>query len=144
MLTYNGFFAPLFVGILTLSLGGSLTAQRRVDERNYGERITLIAPLQGSGTPRDPYRPLFAPSPEELRAGASAILSYTAVLSDDKKFALIEFVARDQKAFEAILKDTRPDVKKFDHSRGAKKAEIELEFKKYKKDFSYDKFKEGK
>ena len=103
----------------------------------------MVVPLIGDGTPRNPFRPLFAPSPEEIRAG-TAFLSYTAVLSDDKKFALMEIVAKDRKAFDAILKDQRPDIKKFDHDKGGKKAEIELEFKKYKKDFSYDKFKEGK
>ena len=72
------------------------------------------------------------------------MIGYTAVLSDDKKFALLELVARDRKAFDAIFKDTRTDVKKFDHVKGAKKEDIEAEFRKLKKDFDFAKFKEGK
>ena len=121
-------------------------AQRQVEERNLGERLILIVPVQGLGSAQDPKRPLFVPTHEDrVRDGAAAgIVSYTAVLSDDKKFALVELVAYDRKAFDAILKDTRPDVKKFDHVKGAKKEDIELEFRKYKKDFDFAKFKEGK
>ena len=122
-------------------------AQRQVDERNLGERLILIVPVQGLGSAQDPKRPLFVPTHEDrVRDGAAAgIVSYTAVLSDDKKFALVELVARDRKAFEAILKDTRPDVKRFDHQKGLARAEdIELEFRKYKKDFDFKQFREGK
>ena len=35
-------------------------------------------------------------------------------------------------------------MKKFDHVKGAKKEDIEVEFRKYKKDFDFAKFKEGK
>ena len=121
-------------------------AQRQVDERNLGERLLLIVPVVGAGEATDPKRPLFVPTPEErIQAGANGILAYTAVLSDDKKFALVELVARDRKAFEGILKETRPDVKKFDQQRdGARAEDIEAEFRKYKKDFDFKKFKEGK
>jgi hypothetical protein len=119
-----------------------LFGQQRVDDRNFGERLTLVVPLQGDGSYRNPFRPLFAPTPEEIREGK--FFGYTAVLSDDKKFALMEIVAPDRKAFDAILKDARPEVKKFDAARGARKEDIETEFRKYKKDFDYAKFKEGK
>lgn len=117
-------------------------AQRQVDERNFGERLVIIVPLTGDGSPRSPYRPLFAPTAEEIHEGK--FLGFTAVLSDDKRFALMEVVARDRSAFEGILKDTRPDVKKFDVAKGARREEIELEFRKLKKDFDWAKFKEGK
>ena len=128
--------------LILLALASPVAAQRRVDERNFGERLVLIVPLVGDGTPRNPFRPLFAPMPDEIKAGG--FIGYTAVLSDDKKFALVELVAHDRKAFDAILKDTRTDVKKFDHVKGAKKEDIEVEFRKYKKDFDFAKFKEGK
>ena len=133
-----------FVILLTLliAVNPGLAQQRRVDDRNFGERLVLIVPLVGDGSPRNPFRPLFAPTPDEVQA--SGIISYSSVLSDDKKFALLELVARDRKAFDAILKDTRIDVKKFDHLKGAKKEDIETEFRKHKKDFDFAKFKEGK
>jgi hypothetical protein len=43
-----------------------------------------------------------------------------------------------------MLKDTRPEVKKFDPVKGARKEDIETEFRKIKKDFDFAKFKEGK
>ena len=131
---------PPFVVLLTLLIAVSpaVAQQRRVDDRNFGERLVLIVPLVGDGSPRNPFRPLFAPAPDEMQA--SGMLGYTAVLSDDKKFALIELVAQDRKAFDAIFKDTRVDVKKFDHLKGA----IDAEFRKHKKDFDFGKFKEGK
>ncbi len=127
---------------LLIAVSPAVAQQRRVDDRNYGERLVLIVPLVGDGSPRNPFRPLFAPMPEEMQA--SGMIGYTAVLSDDKKFALVELVARDRKAFDGIFKDTRADVKKFDHLKGAKKEDIEAEFRKHKKDFDFGKFKEGK
>ena len=121
-------------------------AQRRVDERDLGERLILIVPVVGAGTAQDPLRPLFVPTAEErARDGAAGIQGYTAVLSDDKKFALVELVAQDRKAFDAILKETRTDIKRFDHQKGKDKGDdIELEFRKLKKGFDFKKFKEGK
>ena len=114
-----------------------------MDDRNFGERLVVIVPLIGDGTPRNPFRPLFAPTTDEMKT-AGGIIGYTSVLSDDRKFALVELVATDRKAFDAILKDTRQDVKKFDHTKGSTKEDIELEFRKLKKDFDFAKFKEGK
>ena len=133
-------------GLICLAMATVSVAQRRVDERDLGERLILIVPVVGGGTAQDPKRPLFAPTPEDrTRDGAAGILSYTAVLSDDQKFALVELVAQDRKAFDAILKETRADIKRFDHQKGKDKGDdIELEFRKYKKNFDFKKFKEGK
>lgn len=115
--------------------------QRRVDERNLGERILLIVPIVGDGSLRNPRRPLFAPD----KVGADGIVSFTAVLSDDGRFALVEYVARNRKAFDEILNDKRVDVQKFDFVKGSsKKEDVEREFRKLKKDFDFAKFKEGK
>ena len=137
------FYPTPFVILLTLLLlSDRAPAQRRVDSRNFGERLVLIVPMVGDGTARNPLRPLFVTTPEEGKA--NGIVSYTSVLSDDKKFALVEFVADNRKAFDAILRDARTDIKKFDHTKGAKKDDIEFEFRKHKKNFDFAKFKEGK
>jgi hypothetical protein len=134
--------------VLAAWLGTAIApAQRRVDERNLGERLILIVPVvPGAGTAQNPARPLYVPTAQERAAArADGIVSFTAVLSDDKRFALVELVAWDRKAFEEILKDTRPDMKRFDLQKGAARAEdIETEFRKYKKDFDFRKFREGK
>jgi hypothetical protein len=82
-------------------------AQQRVSPLNMYERVLAIVPLIGKGTAQDPIRPLYAPVPSFTSPPSrTGILGYTHVLSDDGKFALVEFVARDRSAFSAILADT--------------------------------------
>lgn len=128
----------------TVSLG-----QRRVDDRNLGERLIVIVPMVGAGKADDPKRPLFVPTSADREVAAASktptITSYSVVLSDDEKFALVELVAGDPKALEAVLKDPRTDIKRFDLQKGkATKEDIEAEFRKVKKDFDFAKFREGK
>jgi hypothetical protein len=59
------------------------------------------------------------------------------VPSDDGKFALVEYVARDIAAFQAIMGDTSLTV--FVKGRDSKAA-IEAALQKYKKSFSLDTF----
>lgn len=99
-----------------------------------------VVPMVGSGTLADPIRPLYAPTPGQLQASAktrAGIIGFTHVLSDDHHFALVEFVARDRSAFQAILADK--SVRSFLKGRD-KRADIEAEFKKYKRDFDFTKF----
>ncbi len=115
-------------------------AQRRIDARHVGERILAIVPMTGAGTPTDPRRPMFAPLPNRPVPPRSEsfpeILAFSYQLSDDGRFALVEFVARDRRAFANILNAGRPDVKVFDKSRSTR-AEVEAEFRKYKRDFDF-------
>ena len=60
--------------------------------------------------------------------------------SDDGKWAIVEFVARDRSAFKAISDAERltPGLKTFDRERHSKD-DIEAECKKLKKDFDLTK-----
>jgi hypothetical protein len=105
------------------------------------ERVLAIVALAGSGSVEDPVLPMYAPSPRggdpTSRAG---IIAYTYVLSDDGKFALVEYVARDRAAFHAILADR--NVKAF--IKGVHKREdAEAAFKLLKKDFDINTFGVG-
>src|SRR5689334_16780604 len=88
-------------------------AQPRVDPRNMYSRCWAVVPLVGKGTFQDPIRPMYAPLPSANATvgGRTGILGFTHVMSDDGKFALVEFVGRDLSAFKAILAD--PNVKAF-------------------------------
>ncbi|MBM3749375.1 MAG: hypothetical protein FJW34_26745 [Acidobacteria bacterium] len=113
-----------------------LAAQPRVDMRNTHERLICVVPIVGKGTPDDPRRPLFAPLPGKSPA-ADGIIAYSFQASDDGRFALVEFVARDRAGFKDILEDRRPEVKVF--VKGvARRQDIEAEFRKHKKDFDLD------
>ena len=117
-----------------------LSAQRKVNMRNTYERIVAVVPMIGSGTPTDPRRPMYAPLPGAPLPGATlsgaGIIAFSYQISDDGKSALVEFVARDHAGLQAILADKslRHDVKMFEKGKDDP-ADIEKEFRKYKKDF---------
>ena len=95
----------------------------------------------GAGTRTDPKRPLFVPAPSEI--AASGILSFSYQLSDDGKYALVEFVALDRARFAHILTDRRPDIKVFIKGESAR-ADIEREFRKHKPNFNANDFARGR
>ena len=97
--------------------------------------------MVGRGTDGDPRRPMFAPVRERgERPSRSGIIAYTFQESDDGRFALVEFVALDRAAFEPILADRNPDVKVFQRGT-ARKADIEAEFRKLKRNFDIERFR---
>ena len=67
-------------------------------------------------------------------------MSFTYQVSDNGKFALVEFVSRSRSAFKDLLADTNPDVKVFIKGKD-KRGDIEKEFKKLKKDVDLDSFR---
>jgi hypothetical protein len=136
--------------VITLTLVGlatvmqHATAQPRVDAVNMYERCWVAVPIIGSGSLADPKRPMYAPTPTALpylqssaKNTRSGIIGFTHVLSDDGKYALVEFVAKDRSAFQAILADKT--LKPFLKGRDTKEA-VEAELKKYKQDFDMTKF----
>jgi hypothetical protein len=118
-----------------------LAQQQRVDLRNLYERVLCVVPMVGSGTADDPRRPAYAPLPPVPGAKLSrdGIIAYTFQLSDDGTLALVEFVAVERKAFRDLLADTDSRIKVFNKGTD-KRADIEAEFKKHKKDFDLDRF----
>lgn len=124
--------------ILAVLASGMAVAQRKVDAGNMYERMMCVVPVVGKGTMDDPRRPLFASLP--ARKGPptrDGILAFSWVPSDDGKFALVEFVARDRAAFRGVTGANRPDVRVFHKGRNSR-AEIETEFRRYRRSFSMD------
>ena len=64
-------------------------------------------------------------------------MAFMHVMSDDGQFALVEFVAKDRSAFQAILADR--NVKSFLKGRD-KREDMEAEFLKHKKNFDFAHF----
>src|SRR5437016_932515 len=95
-------FKTLFIGLLALT---ALVAQRRVDRGNLYERAMCIVPMVGSGSPADSRRPAYVPLPAAPGAPTSpnGIIGFSYQMSDDGQFALLELVARDRSAFNAVL-----------------------------------------
>jgi len=124
----------LFVGLLVLA--AVVWAQRRVDPRNTYNRVICVVPIIGKGTPADPRRPQYAPWPPAQ--DETGIIAFSYQPSDDGRLALVEFVARDRAAFQAIFNDKSIGAI-FEKGRHPKD-DIEKELRKYKKDFDVDKF----
>ena len=95
--------------------------------------------MTGAGTLADPKRPLHVPLPSALSSAPrsrTGILGFSYVMGDDG-IALVEYVARDRSAFTALL--ANPLLKCF--VKGVhKRADVEAEFKKHKKDFDFNTF----
>lgn len=121
------------VGLLVLT--ALAFAQRRVDSKNTYCRVIAVVPFTGKGTPADPKRPLHAPWPPSK--DPNGIIAFSYVPSDDGRFALVEFVARDRSALQAVLSDKSiTSVEKGLMSSAA----IESLLRQYRKSFSLDTF----
>ena len=105
---------------------GVFAQQRKVDLQHMYERVICVVPM---------FAPV-RPDPKDR----SGILGYSYEVSDDGKFALVEFVARDRAAFSDLLSGNHASVKAFEKGK-SRKADIEAEFRKHRKDFDLDKFR---
>jgi hypothetical protein len=115
---------------------------RRVAPQNAYVRMIAMVPLTGSGTKADPIRPEYAPLPRPrgskfTKPDLSGIIGFNFIMADDKKHAIVEFVARDRAAFRQLLADRRADVKVFEKGK-ARKSDIETEFRKHKAGINLD------
>jgi hypothetical protein len=127
----------LFAALLAVPVRG--LAQVRPDYRALQEHLLLVVPMIGAGTHSDPKRPLYAPLPGAKAPANTEINAFRYQLSDDGKFAVVDFEARDRKAFQAIFKEARSDVMVFERGK-ADKATTEAAIQRYIKNFDLDKF----
>jgi len=114
-------------------LGGA--AQHRVDPVNSYYRVVAVVPLVGAGTYADPRRPMYVPTGPRVAGDRSGIIAFSQQITDDKKSAVVEFVAADRAALLPILNDA--SLKVFEKGKHLR-IDIELEVKKAKKGFTLD------
>ena len=92
-----------------------------------------VAPLAGTMV-----APVAAPpGPMSSRPG---ILAWSMQLTDDGTMAIIHVVAADRNAFQAILADTRPEIRVFEIGKDTPAA-INAALRQYKQNFDLDSFK---
>jgi hypothetical protein len=129
---------PVAAILLLAASSPSAFSQVRVHSRNLYERLLCVVPMVGAGTPDDPRRPMYAPLPARgAEPSQDGIIAFSFQESDDGRYAIVEFVARDRAAFREILQDRRAEVKVFDKGT-ARRSDIETEFRKHKRDFDLD------
>jgi hypothetical protein len=111
----------------------------RVDPAQMYHRVYARVPMVGSGKKDDPKRPMFVPLPSEISKDHSGIIAFQMQVSDDGKWALVEFVGATPKDLVAITASVDPNVKFFERGKSTQ-ADIETEFQKYKKGFTMQMF----
>ena len=110
---------------------------RIVDAHNSYNRVIAVVPIIGQGTAADPKRPKYAPWPPATGQSPADIIGFSHVSSDNGQFAIVEFVARDRSAFEAILADKSITV--FEKGKDRPR-DIEAALQKHRKDFTFEKY----
>ena len=101
---------------------------RKVDPQLTHERILAIVPMVGAGTAKDPKHPLYSDLP--------GLTGFTAELSDDGKFALVEFAAKDNKVLATLANSGQ----RLERKDSPTKDNLLNEFKTYKRNFKPDRF----
>lgn len=88
---------------------GAINLQHVPSSMAY-HRVWAVTPLAGTGKAADPVRPMFVPAPPAPGSAPSpatgarpALLGYQLQMSDDGKFALVEYVFQSPPAFQAVL-----------------------------------------
>ncbi len=106
-----------------------------VDGHHTYYRLLTVVPMSGSGTHDDPKRPMSRPD----ASSRQDIIAFTQLPSDDKKFAIVEFVAADRAAFKNILADT--SLRIFEKGKDSDSDDvIEAFLQKYRKGFKLQGF----
>ena len=101
---------------------------RKVDPQLTHERILAIVPMVGAGTAKDPKHPLYS--------DLAGLTGFIAELSDDGKFALVEFAAKDSKVLATLANSGQ----RLERKDSPNKDNVLNEFKTYKRNFKPDRF----
>ncbi len=129
------------VALAALGNFSPLSSQPRVDPRNSYERVIAVVPMTGSGKASDARRPMYAPAPAKpgVKASRAEILGYACIPSDDLQHAICEFVEQGRAALQPLIADSLLAGKVFEKGK-TKRADLEQELRKYRKNFDLDKF----
>lgn len=126
--------------VFTLVCAAGLSAQHRVPAEFLYHRVYAVVPMVGTGQPGDFKRPMFAPLAKDLNVNHSGILGWQMQLSDDGKFALVEFVGRTPADLRFIVQSAAPGLQAVFERGKATPAQIEAAFQQYKKTFTLKSF----
>jgi hypothetical protein len=123
---------PLFIALWTVSL----FAQHAVDPAQRYYRLICLIHFTGSGQSGDPARPEYVPGPSDA-ASRAGIIAWSALRTDDGTMVIVHMVAVNHHAFDAVLADTRTEVKVFEIGKDSRQT-IEAFMQMYRAGFSLD------
>ena len=101
---------------------------RKVDPQLTHERIIAIVPMVDAGTAKNPKHPLYS--------DLAGLIGFTAEISDDGRYALVEFVAKESKSFIPLANSGHRQGRKDSPNKDA----ILEEFQRYKRNFQPERF----
>jgi hypothetical protein len=130
--------APLvFFVVAVLCFGVALSAQRRVDPRYSYHRVIAVVPLVGAGSPEDPIRGKYVPTPQTAGPPGTGIIAFAVELTDDGKRAIVELVAVQR---ATLARSWRTVASWFFEKGVARAADVESAIQPLRKDFSLQTF----
>lgn len=103
------------------------------------ERMIVVLPMGGAGTPENPRRPMGL---SLLQHDPAAPVAYHYILSDDGHFAIVELTAANAKHFDPALKVLSGMLHRFS-SRKDSRVSVERVLKLLRKDFDLETFVTG-
>ncbi len=104
------------------------------------ERMIVVVPMIGRGTPESPRRPL---GTELISSLQTTPIGYRYVLSDDGRFAILELTARSFKHFDPLVNAFGAQATHSFNPRQHDRVTVELALKTLRKDFDLDSFLSG-
>ena len=116
-----------------------LSAQHAVDPANRYYRVIALVHLTGSGKSGDPILPEYVPGASAVPS-RDGIIAWSSQLTDNGQMVIVHLVAVNHHAFDALLADTRPEIKVFEIGK-ASQAAIEAALDAVKANFSLDSLK---
>lgn len=129
-------FFPLSAALLLALSCTGVFAQHAVDPAQRYHRLICLVHFTGAGTIQDPKRPEYVPGPSDKRDRAG-IIAWSVTPTDDGQMAIVHLVAVNRHAFDAVLADTRPEIKVFEIGKDSRQT-IEAFMQQYKAGFSLD------
>jgi hypothetical protein len=127
-------FAVLALVVSAFPAG--LFGQHAVDPARLYFRVICLVHLTGSGKQGDPVLPEYVPKTGDAPS-RDGIIAWSSQLTDGKQMVIVQLAAVNHHAFDAILADTRPEIRVFEIGKDDP-AQIETALKQFKANFTLD------
>jgi hypothetical protein len=127
-----------FAAILGIFCVNAAAQRHALDPAARYHRVIALVHLTGTGKASDPIRPEYAPAPTAVLS-RNGIVAWSMQTTDDGKMAIVQLVAVDRHAFDALFADKRPEIKVFEIGIDTEPA-IEAVLKVLKADFNLAQF----
>lgn len=103
----------ILITLLPSTFAGLLPAQHAVDPARLYYRVICLVYLTGTGQVGDAVLPEYVPK-ASAASSRDGIIAWSSQITDNGQMAIVHLVAVNHHAFDALLADTRPEIKVFE------------------------------